>query len=151
MPRKKHFDLGAQLAMGQLPMFMTGKEIQQHLKPFDNDRQRVSIDEPDPEEWGGKKRRPETDKEMWSRKYDESVTHWRDDGADHDEKYNNLAHDIAHQGFKNPIVPVNFANNEVLGSHHRVAVGAEEHPNHLFPVVHYDDIHDARANLGKTY
>ena len=30
MSRRKHFDLGQHLAMGQLPMFMTGKEIKQH-------------------------------------------------------------------------------------------------------------------------
>ena len=151
MSRRKHFDLGQHLAMGQLPMFMTGKEIQIHLKPFDNDRQRVSTNEPDPEEWGGKKRRPETDKEMWSRKYDESITHSEDDGAEHDPKYSNLAEDIAHRGFKAPRIPINFDTKEVLGGHHRVAVGAEEHPNHLFPVVHYDNIHEARHQLKDHY
>jgi hypothetical protein len=143
--------LSQHIAAGQIPMFMTGKEIQAHLKPFDNDRQRVSTNEPDPEEWGGKKRRPETDKEMWSRKYNESITHHEDDGAIHDDKYSNLAEDIAHEGFKAPRIPVNFESKEVLGGHHRVAVGAEEHPNHLFPIVHYDNIHEARHQLKDHY
>ena len=155
MSRRKHFDLGQHLAMGQLPMFMTGKEIQSHFNPFHGDRESRATNEPDPEEWGGKELRPETNHEMWERKYTESITHHENedglDGAKHDLKYDNLAHDIAHEGFKAPRIPVNFDKKEVLGGHHRVAVGAEEHPNHLFPVVHYDNIHEARHQLKDHY
>lgn len=151
MGRRRHFSLGEHLAKGQLPMFMTGKEIQVHLNPFHGDREGRATNEPDPEEWGGKKIRPETNNEMWERKYDESVTNADMGGAEHGDKYSNLAQDIAHEGFKAPRIPVNLETKEVLGGHHRVAVGAEEHPNYLFPVVHHDNIHDARQALKDHY
>ena len=147
----RNLSLAQHLAAGQLPMFMTGKEIQEHIMPFPGDRQRVSTEEKDPEEWRGRKRRPETNKELWDRKYDEALTHQDDDGAEHSDKYDNLAHDIAHRGFKSPTIPINFDSKEVLGGHHRVAVGAEEHPNHLFPVVHYENIREARKHLYPNY
>jgi hypothetical protein len=155
MSRSKHFSLGQHLAAGQIPMFMTGKEIQTHLDPWHGDREGRATNEPDPEEWGGKKIRPETNSELWERKYDESTTpHENEDGvtgAEHNPKYDNLAHDIANEGFKAPRIPVNFDAKEVLGGHHRVAVGAKEHPNHLFPVIHYDNIHEARHQLKDHY
>jgi hypothetical protein len=155
MSRRKHFSLGEHLAKGQLPMFMTGKEIQTHFKPFENDREGRATNEPDPEEWGGKKIRPETNSELWDRKYDESKTHSQNEdgmtGAEHNLKYDNLAHDIASEGFQSPRIPVNLNTGEVLGGHHRIAVGAEEHPNYLFPVVHHEDIHDARWSLKDHY
>lgn len=151
MSRRKHFSLGEHLAKGQLPMFMTGKEIQTHFKPFENDREGRATNEPDPEEWGGKKIRPETNSELWERKYDESVTNQDMGGPEHDKKYQNLAQDISHEGFQSPRIPVNLNTGEVLGGHHRVAVGAEEHPNYLFPVVHHEDIHDARWSLKDHY
>jgi hypothetical protein len=147
----RNLSLAQHLAAGQLPMFMTGKEIQTHLHPFHGDREGVATDKPDPEEWGGKELRPETNKEVWERKYDESVTNADMGGAEHGDKYSNLAQDIAHEGFKSPRIPVNLDRQEVLGGHHRVAVGAEEHPNHLFPVVHYDNIHEARHQLKEHY
>ena len=155
MNRRKHFSLGEHLAKGQLPMFMTGKEIQTHLKPFENDRQTVSTNEPDPEEWGGKKRRPETNSELWDRKYDEATTNQDNnaglEAAEHNPEFNSLSHDIVHTGFTSPRIPVNLNTGEILGGHHRVAVGAEEHPNYLFPVVHHEDIHDARHALKEHY
>ena len=151
MSRNKHFTLGQHLAAGQIPMFMTGKEIQTHLDPWHGDREGRATNEPDPEEWGGKKIRPETNSELWERKYDESVTTADMGGPEHDKKYSNLAQDIAHEGFKAPRIPVNFDAKEVLGGHHRVAIGAEEHPNHLFPVIHYDDTHEARHQLKDHY
>lgn len=147
----RNLSLAQHLAAGQLPMFMTGKEIQTHFKPFENDRQGVATDKPDPEEWGGKELRPETNKEVWERKYDESVTNADMGGAEHGDKYSNLAQDIAHEGFQAPRIPVNLSTGEVLGGHHRVAVGAEEHHNYLFPVVHYDNIHEARHQLKEHY
>lgn len=132
-------------------MFMTGKEIQTHISPWPGDREGRATDEPDPEEWGGKKIRPETNSELWERKYDESVTNADMGGAEHGEKYSNLAQDIAHEGFKSPRIPINFETKEMLGGHHRVAVAAEEHPNYLFPVVHHDNIHDARQALKEDY
>ena len=141
MSRRRHFSLGEHLAKGQLPMFMTGKEIQTHISPWPGDRgmsqtQRDGM---------------ETNSELWERKYDESVTNADMGGAEHGEKYSNLAQDIAHEGFKAPRIPVNLETKEVLGGHHRVAVGAEEHPNYLFPVVHHDSIHDARQALQEDY
>jgi len=130
---------------------MTGKEIQTHISPWPGDREGRATDEPDPEEWGGKKIRPETNSELWERKYDESVTNADMGGAEHGEKYSNLAQDIAHEGFKSPRIPINFETKEMLGGHHRVAVAAEEHPNYLFPVVHHDNIHDARQALKEDY
>ena len=155
MSRRKHFTLGQHLAAGQIPMFMTGKEIQTHINPWPGDREVRATNEPDPEEWGGKKIRPETNSELWERKYDESTTHYENEdgltGAEHNLKYNNLAHDIANEGFKAPRIPINFDTKEVLGGHHRIAVGAKEHPDHLFPVVHYENIHDARHHLKDHY
>ena len=140
MGRRNHFDLGQHLAAGQLPMFMTGREIQEHLDPYHGDIRESYDDEGF-----------ETNRDVWDRKYDESTSHQEQDGAEHDEAYNNLAEDIAHEGCKSPRIPVDFKTNEVLGGHHRVAVGAEEHPNYLFPVVHYEGIHDARHSLKEHY
>lgn len=139
--RRNHFDLGQNLAHGQMPMFMTGKEIQTHLNPYVGDIRESSHREGE----------YEGNHELWERKYEEATSHQDFDGAEHDEKFDSLAHDIAHQGFKNPVVPVNFKEHEVLGAHHRIAVGAEEHPNHLFPVVHHDNIHEAREHLKEAY
>ena len=141
MRSRKHFDLGQHLAAGQLPMFMTGKEIQTHLNPYHGDVQESAYHEDESED----------NHEVWERKYDESVTNADMGGAEHGDKYSNLAEDIAHEGFKSPRIPVNLNTQEVLGGHHRVAVGAEEHPNHLFPVVHYDNIHEARHQLKEHY
>jgi hypothetical protein len=125
-------------------MFMTGKEIQTHISPWPGDIQgKATMFAP--------ARERETNSELWERKYDESVTNADMGGAEHGEKYSNLAQDIAHEGFKSPRIPVNFETKEVLGGHHRVAVAAEEHPNYLFPVVHHDNIHDARQALKDHY
>lgn len=141
MSRRRHFSLGEHLAKGQLPMFMTGKEIQTHISPWPGDREMSQTQRDE----------METNSELWERKYDESVTNADMGGAEHGEKYSNLAQDIAHEGFKAPRIPVNLETKEVLGGHHRVAVGAEEHPNYLFPVVHHDSIHDARQALKDHY
>ena len=141
MGRRKHFDLGQHLAAGQLPMFMTGKEIQTHLNPYHGDVQESAYHEGELED----------KHEVWERKYDEATSHKDHNGAEHGEKYNNLAEDIAHEGFQAPRIPVNFDTKEVLGGHHRVAVGAEEHPNYLFPVVHYENVHEARHQLKDYY
>ena len=147
----RNLSLAQHLAAGQLPMFMTGKEIQQHIHPWPGDRREVATEEKDPEEWGGRKLRFENNSEVWNRKYDEALTHKDDDGAQHSDEFNNLAEDIAHRGFKAPRIPINFDSKEVLGGHHRIAVGAEEHPDYLFPVEHHEDIHDARWHLKDHY
>lgn len=148
---RRNLSLAQHLATGQLPMFMTGKEIQEHINPWPGDRETRSTNEPDPDEWSGKKQRPETNKELWERKYDESLTNEDSGGAEHDKKYSNLAEDIAHRGFKAPRIPINFDSKEVLGGHHRIAVGAEEHPDYLFPVEHHETIQDARWHLKEHY
>ena len=148
MSRSNHFTLAQHLAAGQIPMFMTGKEIQTHINPWPGDLQ-------GPATMFRPARIRETNSELWKRKYEESITHYQNEdglnGAEHNLKYDNLAQDIAHEGFKAPRIPINFETKEVLGGHHRVAVGAEEHPNYLFPVVHYDSIHDARHHLKDSY
>ena len=122
-------------------MFMTGKEIQTHLNPYHGDVQESAYHEGELED----------KHEVWERKYDEATSHKDHNGAEHGEKYDNLAEDIAHEGFQAPRIPVNFDTKEVLGGHHRVAVGAEEHRNYLFPVVHYENVHEARHQLKDYY
>lgn len=139
MSASDHLSLAQHLQNGQLPMFMTAAEIQQHYSP-----------------WGGDVHDEETDSDVWNRKHDESISHMDDGGPVHDEKYDNLAHDIAHRGFENPVIPLQDKNTEggtpqVLGGHHRIAVAANEHPDYMFPIEHYRDLKDARFGLRERY
>jgi hypothetical protein len=147
----------------QLKMFMSAKEILSQYQPLDADRLDLGSGQTtkDPGSWelnptartpsqhtrrttGGSKlykrrgrsKAVETDEQLWERKSEEA---W-DRG---------LAQSIIDKGVKKPVsLGTRIGESEkpqIVGGHHRIAVMAEEAPNELMPVIHYEGgLHQAR-------
>lgn len=145
-------DLSDALFHGQLPMFMTGKEIKKHYQPLFADRQ-----ETEDEETGAW--RLEHPTELWQRKSLEG-SEWGSANLTGDSDIDSsLEESIAHKGVENPIslqfrdiaIKNKIGRPQVLGGHHRVAISAENHPNTLLPVEHFDSANTAQRSLGARY
>ena len=149
MSRRKNFNLSQNLAVGQLPMFMTGREIQQHFRPLEGDREEIYNREKNDT-------RKETDTELWTRKLDES----RNNSFNpRENKFGftsarSLSESIKEHGVQNPVSLQLFTKpgtSQVLGGHHRIAVMAAEHPNKLMPVEFYESWGHAKNDKGPNY
>lgn len=124
----------------QLAMFMTPHEIQTHYSPLEGDRldmDRWDGDISDDDDYAD----VETDDELWDRKAEEA-----------DES--GLTESITKHGVLSP-VQLAFSDKhgprgapEVLGGHHRVAAAP---PHSLVPVLHYNNIRDARGDKAYSY
>lgn len=113
------------LKSGQLPMFLTPKEIQENYYPLPGDF--ISPDE--------------TREDLWKRKAKESSEGSPGDSRKKTSK-ETLTESIAKEGVKHPITLAMDINKEmgadkpfVYGGHHRVAAAAQVNPNMLVPVV----------------
>lgn len=142
-------------------MFMSAREIQAKYQPLDADRAGLNGsnehttwssgggDNPTARSWRGHNTRrttggsklymssgePETDEQLWERKAEEA-----DDYG--------LASEIREEGVLKPVsLGSQFGESgkpQIVGGHHRIAVMAEEAPDELMPVLHYDSFHEAR-------
>jgi len=169
-------DLGKALAAGHQPMFMTGPEIKEHFAPLQGDKttfnrlkmSKSGVMDVVPE-------RKETDSELWDRKLKESKqTGEQRYGKDAFKKdryggWRSLNGPALHSmgiGPKTSIesvaktrgiqgyVPVEahadpaVGKQQVFGSHHRVALSAEQFKQHIFPVKYYNDLQEAKSERG---
>jgi len=148
---------------GQLPMFMSARDIQHQYQPLDADRLGGYEDEhanphttwsssggnnPTQRNWRGETRRSqggskmhdrypalESDQELWNRKAEEAGDY-------------GLHEDIMEHGVQKPVsLGQQFGNSgkpQVVGGHHRIAVMGEESPDELMPVLHFKSFGDAR-------
>jgi hypothetical protein len=143
-------------------MFMSAREIQAKYQPLDADRggQNGSNDwttlssgggeYPTARSWGGHHTRrtstggskyykrtegPETDEALWERKAEEA-----DDYG--------LANEIREEGVQHPVSlgreMGSMGKPQIVGGHHRIAVMAEEAPDELMPVLHFQSFGQAR-------
>ena len=142
----------------QLPMFMSAREIRSQYQAIDGDRKLVYGDD-------GWYDHPETDDQLFSRKYIEAEQD--DDHSPGDRR--TLRDAVVQDGVKNPISlqipsekkPSRFelpnpgtgshGKPQILGGHHRVAVMDQHRPNDLMPVMHFEDSLQARESLGHKY
>lgn len=139
----------------QLPMFMTPREIMAKYQPLDGDREDVVDDwDADYEET-----RPETDAELWDRKFDE--THEKDHTGDEywadDNNAPSLHDSVRDEGVRNPI-SLQFPDRvgsqgkpQVLGGHHRLVVAEAYRPDDLVPVEHFKNPRRAQKSLKGRY
>ena len=117
---------------GQLPMFMTAREITSTHSPSDWDRDPV----PD---FSSVRPRLETDSETMSRKLNESMVGWggglhRSIAAEGVQKPVHLSHQFGSQG-----------RPEIGEGHHRIAASMDVSPDRLIPVTHHENL-DALGN-----
>jgi len=159
--RQNSFNLGHDLAKGNMPMFMTGGEIKEHYAPNEGDRN------PKPDNIF----ESENDHEVWARKLKEAkMTGVERYGKERFERdrggaWRSLAGpQLAAQGIRpeSSIESVSKAKGapqgtvavetmtkgtnrkpQVLGGHHRIALAAEQFKEHLFPVKHHGSIDEA--------
>jgi hypothetical protein len=153
-------DLGKAIKAGYMPMFMTGPEIKEHFAPYEKDKQTIDI--PDEEKTNRYEHgeRKETDDELWDRKLKESkettglqrfnmarmtapeltkrgVT--RESTLESAAKTTGLLGSIHVQSY----VGYPSDKQQLLGGHHRVALSAEQFPEHIFPVKYSKSIDEA--------
>jgi hypothetical protein len=159
-------DLGKAIKAGYRPMFMTGPEIKEHFAPHERDKQHVE------EPVGIRK---ETDDELWSRKLKESKQTGEERfGKDAFERSGNSWRSLtgpllAKQGIgpkttlesvaKEKGMPgvihvqegIGYPSDkqQLLGGHHRVALSAEQFPEHIFPVTYSANLNAAK--MEKNY
>ena len=149
MSRRKNFNLSQNLAVGQLPMFMTGKEVQEHFQPLEGDRVQIYDKEKNDT-------RRETNLELWTRKLDEARN---SNFNPRENKFGltsarSLSESIKERGVQNPISLQLFdkpGSSQILGGHHRVAIMAAEHPTKLMPVEFFPTWQAAKDTKGPNY
>ena len=117
----RNLSLRQHLDAGQLPMFLTGKEIQKHYQVGDYEHQR-----------------DEKDADVWKRK-EENAHRYNYDEVGRmvpvsEEK--SLAADILKNGVKKPVVF--HTDGRLAEGHHRTAVMAKGNPKGLVPVEHLE-------------
>jgi len=117
----RNLSLAQHLKAGQLPMFLTGGEIQKHYKIGDYE-QHVG----------------ETKKEFWNRKEENAHRYTKNEvgfpiPVSEDKS---LAADILKHGVKKPVVL--YPNKKIAEGHHRTAVMAKGNPKGLVPVEHLE-------------
>ena len=120
----RNLSLAQHLAAGQLPMFMTGKEIQKHYQIGDYEHH---VDDTTG--------RFETDKQVWDRK--EKTAHsynYKENGAHDFNPKESLAQDILKHGVKTPVQITE--EGKIFEGHHRTAVMAKNNPKGLVPLQH---------------
>lgn len=108
-------NLSEALFYGQLPMFMTGKEIKEHFAPRYGDQYGSGISR--------------TEGQLWSKKLREATNRKTEDGT--------LRKSIAAKGVQEPVdldLPSNRWKPEVINGHHRIAVAARDMPDTPIPV-----------------
>ena len=136
----------------QLPMFMTPREIMSKYSPLDGDREDVVDDwDADVEE-----HRPETDEELWERKFDE--THEKDEHGEFDgwSAEKSLHDSVRDEGVRNP-VSLQFpgmtvtGKPQILGGHHRLVVAEAYRPDDPIPVEHFPNVTAAQRSLKGRY
>jgi hypothetical protein len=117
----RNLSLQQHLDAGQLPMFMTGGEIQKHYQVGDYEHSHG-----------------ETDADVWKRKEESAHLY------NYDEvgrmvpvaQDKSLAADILKNGVKKPVAI--HADGRLAEGHHRTAVMAKNNPNGLVPLSHYE-------------
>jgi hypothetical protein len=140
----------------QLPMFMSAREIRAQYQALDGDRDLVYGDD-------GWNDHPETDDQLFDRKYEEA--HETDDF----DSGHTLADSVRWDGVRNPIslqvaqekpahrfdLPTptvgSLGKPQILGGHHRLAVMDRHRPDDLMPVAHFEDALQAHKSLGAKY
>lgn len=113
--RERKESVADKLNSGQLPMFLTAKEIQENFNPLPGDYLKG-----------------ETASDVWKRKAQESREGSPGDARKKTGK-DTLADSIAKHGVQQP-VSLYTQQPFVLGGHHRVAIAAETKPDMLIPV-----------------
>lgn len=129
-PRAKKETTADKLKAGQLPMFLTPKEIQENFFPLPGDRLA-----------------DESAQDLWKRKAQESREGSPGDARKRTTK-ETLADSIAKQGVQNPITLSiktypGYEKPFVFGGHHRVAIAGQVRPNQLIPVSMADDFYSS--------
>lgn len=127
MSASRNLSLQQHLDAGQLPMFMTGGEIQKHYKIGDYEHN-VNRDGTD-----------ETDAEVWKRKEESAHLYNYDRLKGHNfspAKGEDLASDILKNGVHTPVAI--HEDGRIAEGHHRTAVMAKHNPKGLIPLEHYE-------------
>jgi hypothetical protein len=79
----------------------------------------------------------ESDEELWNRKYEEGEERGLHEGIEEEG------------GIKRPVSlgskKGSMGKKEIVGGHHRLAYMREQRPEDLMPVLHFQDIYEARA------
>lgn len=124
---------GETLRSGQLPMFLTAKEIKDNYYPLPGDFISAT----------------ETREDLWKRKAQESREGSPGDARKKTTK-ETLADSIAREGVRNPVTLGMEPNRGmgadkpfVYGGHHRVATAAQINPNMLVPVTNAEGRFDS--------
>jgi len=164
------------LAEGQLPMFMTAKEVLDRYRPAEGDRLYWY------ENGRGTPDHEETDQELWERKLREAKGETRRHkfppwGAEErppapskespgflhpnaEPEYTSDRHPSLFDAVKEEgvVAPISLQTDQeaggrpqVLGGHHRVATMNDLDPEALFPVSFHDSMKDAKESLGESY
>lgn len=159
------------LTVGQVPMWLTAREIRENWQALDGDKQDSFIND----------KVKETENELWERKFEEAL--WRNDMGDPiSDEYEDedgewvdnyhivggkrvpgdaewtLLQDIQVNGVLYP-VSLQFHRSrvgssgkpEILGGHHRVALMSEYSPDGFIPVEFFESPEQARKGLGWQY
>jgi hypothetical protein len=160
-------DLGKAIKAGYMPMFMTGPEIKEHFAPYEGDRKEVE-NRPSDSPIGP----DETDKELWARKlkeakqtgeerfgkfaFEKSGNSWRSlSGPDLARKgigpktsLESVAKEKGLSGVIHVQERVGYPSDkqQLLGGHHRVALSAEQFPEHIFPISYAKNLDDAQSD-----
>ena len=151
MRRVKPHNVGQQFH--QLPMFLSAREIRSTYRALDADRHDVIDDwEADHETT-----RPETDDELFDRKYDDAIDKDEIGAETGPNSRSSLRDHLLEHGVHNPVsleLPgqsLSGLKPQILGGHHRVAVMSKHKPDALIPVEHHTDRNAAERHLGERY
>lgn len=162
MMKRPPKDLGKAMKAGYQPMFMTGQEIKENFPPLNNDRRTVVLPESEKANKYDIGERKENDAELWARKLKESKYTGEQRFGEmafalgRPQQYGisrttTLAGVAAAKGMPGHIaVQTGNAsdNGQILGGHHRVALSAEQFPEHLFPVKYHINLKEAQDDPG---
>lgn len=118
--------VGAQFK--QLPMFMSAREIKSQYDPWHGD---FEIHEDGSEE---------TPRELWDRKYLESMDYGHHMTIPKEGVRNPVALEVTHPWWNGSKKP------EIMGGHHRIEVMSRHRPDALMPVEHVSDFKEARRS-----
>lgn len=115
-----------------MKLFATADEIKAHYAPSPGDRRPGETDE---QLWASKSRRAKHNKVVVSRATGEHST---------------LHQHIGEHGVEAPVSL--GTTGHILGGHHRIASQAEHDPNRLIPILHFENMAEARKGTGgRTY
>lgn len=156
---------------GQLPMFMTAREIKRKYQPLDADREDISFDHEGDDAEKIMNAYPSLRLRRGGVAFDDEASYRRRGQPGHeyvqeireendDEMWDRKATEASDDGLTQSLrehgvrSPVSLSLErgrsglpQVAGGHHRIAAMDEEAPDELLPVVHHRQFHDAKAEM----